>query len=58
MISHLGVKTLLNEYLFNLFFASPSTEVKIRMAKAIVEQFPVLKDVEGEGYVSTLRFWY
>ena len=36
------------------FCSSPKAEVKVGMAKAIVTQFPHLKDPEGEGYVSHL----
>lgn len=36
-------------------FNRPKCEVKSRMAKAIVEEFPSLKDDEGLGFVSTLQ---
>ena len=31
----------------------PRGDIKMGMAKAIVEEFPFLKDEEGQGFVST-----
>ena len=35
-----------------MFYNRPKCEIKIRMADAIVDEFPSLRDDEGEGFVS------
>ena len=37
-----------------LSFNRPKSDVKIAMARAVVEEFPLLKDEEGQGFVSAI----
>ena len=34
------------------FLNRPKADVKVSMARAVVEEFPFLKDEEGQGFVS------
>ena len=39
--------------LINLLYYRPKADIKIGMARAVVEEFPFLKDDEGQGFVSS-----
>ncbi|XP_046862371.1 uncharacterized protein LOC124455791 [Xenia sp. Carnegie-2017] len=52
--SRIKMVQILVAYIINQFGERPHADIKIQMAKAVVEQFPFLKDEEGQGYEA----WY
>ncbi|XP_071852236.1 uncharacterized protein [Apostichopus japonicus] len=45
---------ILVAYMIENFGDRPTTDIKVRMARAIIQDFPVLKDEEGQGFEA----WY
>ena len=43
-----------NILLVLFFYNRPKSDIKIAMARAVVEEFPFLKDEEGQGFVSVI----
>ncbi|CAB4012109.1 Hypothetical predicted protein, partial [Paramuricea clavata] len=52
--SRIKMVQILVAYIINRFGERPHADVKIQMAKSVVEEFPFLKDEEGQGYEA----WY
>ncbi|XP_041461238.1 uncharacterized protein LOC121412499 [Lytechinus variegatus] len=48
------VVRILVSWLIQEFTSKPPTDVKVALAKAVVSQFPKLKDLEGVGHVSKI----
>ncbi|XP_041452695.1 uncharacterized protein LOC121405801 [Lytechinus variegatus] len=52
--SRIKVVRILVSWLIQEFTSKPPTDVKVALAKAVVSQFPKLKDLEGVGHEA----WY
>ncbi|XP_041463454.1 uncharacterized protein LOC121414366 [Lytechinus variegatus] len=49
--SRIKVVRILVSWLIQEFTSKPPTDVKVALAKAVVSQFPKLKDLEGVGHI-------
>ena len=59
VIQHINVHataTTLTKLTDHFSYCKPKADIKISMAKAVVNEFPFLKDEEGQGIVSYNTF--
>ena len=47
---------MLTKILVIFSYFRPTSEVKVKMACSIIEEFPFLKDEEGLGYVCKINY--
>ena len=51
-----SIKLMLTKILVIFSYFRPTSEVKVKMACSIIEEFPFLKDEEGLGYVCKINY--